>query len=166
MAWGVRPAGKGGLGAGAAACSARSPKLVYGRMTGWGQDGPYAQAAGHDINYIALAGALHPIGKRGGPPIAPLNFVGDFGGGAMFLAFGPILLGAGLILSLAMSAAHAGAPAQRGVVRIANFEFAPRALIVAPGKTVTWVNGADDDTSGGADNQSLHRGHRATEDKK
>ena len=57
-------------------------------MTGWGQDGPYAQAAGHDINYIALAGALDPIGRRGGPPVPPLNLVGDFGGGGMLLAFG------------------------------------------------------------------------------
>ena len=76
------------LGIGPDACLARNPKLVYGRMTGWGQEGPYAQAAGHDINYIALAGALEPIGRRGGPPVPPLNLVGDFGGGGMFLAFG------------------------------------------------------------------------------
>ncbi|MCI0582483.1 MAG: CoA transferase, partial [Chloroflexi bacterium] len=81
---GFRPGVTERLGLGPDECLARNPKLVYGRMTGWGQEGPYAQAAGHDINYIALAGALHPIGKAGGPPIPPLNFVGDFGGGAMF----------------------------------------------------------------------------------
>ena len=67
---------------------ARNPKLVYGRMTGWGQDGPLAQAAGHDINYIGLAGALHAIGRPGERPVPPLNLVGDFGGGGMLLAFG------------------------------------------------------------------------------
>src|SRR5206468_8723645 len=76
------------LGCGPDACLARNPRLVYGRLTGWGQEGPYAHAAGHDINYIALAGALHPIGRAGGPPVPPLNLVGDFGGGGMLLAFG------------------------------------------------------------------------------
>ena len=65
-----------------------NPKLVFGRMTGFGQDGPMAQAAGHDINYIALAGVLHAIGRKGEAPVPPLNLVGDFGGGGMFLAFG------------------------------------------------------------------------------
>jgi alpha-methylacyl-CoA racemase len=69
-------------------CLARRPQLVYGRMTGWGQQGPLAQAAGHDINYVALSGALHAIGRKGEPPVPPLNLVGDFGGGAMLLAFG------------------------------------------------------------------------------
>jgi alpha-methylacyl-CoA racemase len=69
-------------------CLARNPQLVYGRMTGWGQDGPYASTAGHDINYIALAGALDSIGRRGEAPVPPLNLVGDFGGGGMLLAFG------------------------------------------------------------------------------
>src|SRR3954468_19793708 len=69
-------------------CLARNPKLVYGRMTGWGQDGPMAQAAGHDINYIALAGALAHFGREGGKPTPPINLVGDFGGGGMFMAFG------------------------------------------------------------------------------
>ncbi|MBA2608716.1 MAG: CoA transferase [Actinobacteria bacterium] len=87
---GFRPGVTERLGLGPDVCLARNPKLVYGRMTGWGQDGPYAQAAGHDINYIALAGALHPIGRAGGPPVPPLNLVGDFGGGAMFLAFGVV----------------------------------------------------------------------------
>lgn len=76
------------LGIGPDACLARNPKLVYGRMTGWGQTGPLAHAAGHDINYIALSGALHGIGARGGPPVPPLNLVGDFGGGALYLAYG------------------------------------------------------------------------------
>jgi alpha-methylacyl-CoA racemase len=85
---GFRPGVMERLGLGPDAALARNPRLVYGRMTGWGQDGPYAQAAGHDINYIALAGALEPIGRRGGPPVPPLNLVGDFGGGGMLLAFG------------------------------------------------------------------------------
>ncbi len=85
---GFRPGVTERLGLGPDECLARNPKLVYGRMTGWGQTGPYAQAAGHDINYIALAGALEPIGRAGQAPVPPLNLVGDFGGGGMFLAFG------------------------------------------------------------------------------
>ena len=76
------------LGLGPDVCLARNPRLVYGRMTGWGQEGPLARVAGHDINYIALAGALDSIGRRGEPPLPPLNLVGDFGGGGMLLAFG------------------------------------------------------------------------------
>ncbi len=76
------------LGIGPDECMQRNPRLVYGRMTGWGQDGPLASAAGHDINYIALAGALWPIGRVGERPVPPLNLVGDFGGGGMLLAFG------------------------------------------------------------------------------
>ena len=85
---GFRPGVTERLGIGPDECLARNPRLVYGRMTGWGQDGPYAQAAGHDINYIALAGALHAIGRRGEAPVPPLNLVGDFGGGGMLLAYG------------------------------------------------------------------------------
>ena len=85
---GFRPGVMERLGAGPEVCLERNPKLVYGRMTGWGQEGPIAHAAGHDINYIALAGALDPIGPKGGKPVPPLNLVGDFGGGGMFLAFG------------------------------------------------------------------------------
>lgn len=85
---GFRPGVAERLGVGPDECKARNPRIVYGRMTGWGQEGPYAHAAGHDINYIALAGALEPIGRRGEGPIPPLNLVGDFGGGGMFLAFG------------------------------------------------------------------------------
>jgi alpha-methylacyl-CoA racemase len=85
---GFRPGVMERLGLGPDVCLARNPRLVYGRMTGWGQDGPLAHAAGHDINYIGLAGALDPIGRAGGPPVPPLNLVGDFGGGGMLLAFG------------------------------------------------------------------------------
>ncbi|MEP6691340.1 MAG: CaiB/BaiF CoA-transferase family protein [Gemmatimonadaceae bacterium] len=85
---GYRPGVMERLGLGPIECHARNPRLVYGRMTGWGQAGPLAHAAGHDINYIALSGALHAIGRAGDAPVPPLNYVGDFGGGAMFLAFG------------------------------------------------------------------------------
>lgn len=87
---GYRPGVAERLGIGPEDCWARNPKLVYGRMTGWGQHGPLAQAAGHDINYIALTGALHAIGRRGERPVPPLNLVGDFGGGGMLLAFGMV----------------------------------------------------------------------------
>lgn len=87
---GFRPGVTERLGVGPDACQERNPALVYGRVTGWGQDGPLAHAAGHDINYIALAGALHAIGRRGEAPVAPLNLVGDFGGGGMLLAFGVV----------------------------------------------------------------------------
>ncbi|MDY6934022.1 MAG: CaiB/BaiF CoA-transferase family protein [Spirochaetota bacterium] len=85
---GFRPGVAESLGIGPDDCMKRNPKLVYGRMTGWGQDGPMAKAAGHDINYISLTGALHAIGRKGEPPVPPLNLVGDFGGGGMLLAFG------------------------------------------------------------------------------
>jgi alpha-methylacyl-CoA racemase len=85
---GFRPGVAERLGIGPDECLARNPRLVYGRMTGWGQDGPYASTAGHDINYISLAGALDPIGRRGEAPVPPLNLVGDFGGGGLLLAFG------------------------------------------------------------------------------
>jgi alpha-methylacyl-CoA racemase len=85
---GFRPGVMERLGLGPDVCLARNPGLVYGRMTGWGQDGPMAQAAGHDINYIALAGVLDHIGRAGERPLPPLNLVGDFGGGGMLMAFG------------------------------------------------------------------------------
>src|SRR6516225_1858791 len=85
---GFRPGVTERLGLGPEDCSARNPRLVYGRVTGWGQEGPLAQAAGHDINYIAITGALHAIGCVGQAPVPPLNLVGDYGGGAMYLAFG------------------------------------------------------------------------------
>jgi alpha-methylacyl-CoA racemase len=85
---GFRPGVVEKLGIGPEQCLERNPKLIYGRMTGWGQYGPMSQAAGHDINYISLTGALHAIGRPGEKPVPPLNLVGDFGGGGMFLALG------------------------------------------------------------------------------
>ena len=85
---GFRPGVMERLGLGPEVMLARNPRLVYGRMTGWGQEGPYADRAGHDINYIAIAGVLNAIGRAGEAPVPPLNLVGDFGGGGMLLAFG------------------------------------------------------------------------------
>ena len=85
---GFRPGVMEKMGLGPDVCLKRNPKLVYGRMTGWGQEGPISQASGHDINYIALTGALYSIGRAGQNPVPPLNLVGDFGGGGMLLAFG------------------------------------------------------------------------------
>jgi alpha-methylacyl-CoA racemase len=106
---GFRPGVMERLGVGPEVCLERNPKLVFGRMTGWGQDGPYAHAAGHDINYIALAGALAHYGRAGQPPTPPMNMVGDFGGGGMFLAFGVVCAlleaqrsGAGQVVDTAM----------------------------------------------------------------
>jgi len=106
---GFRPGVMERLGAGPDECRSRNPKLVYGRMTGWGQDGPYADAAGHDINYISLAGVLAHFRRAGQPPTPPLNMVGDFGGGGMFLAFGVVCAlleaqrsGAGQVVDAAM----------------------------------------------------------------
>jgi alpha-methylacyl-CoA racemase len=97
---GFRPGVMERLGLGPEACMARNPSLVFGRITGWGQDGPMAHEAGHDINYIALAGVLGCIGPAGGKPVPPLNLVGDYGGGGMFLAFG--------MLAAMMEAARSG----------------------------------------------------------
>lgn len=85
---GLRPGVMERLGLGPDACLARNSRLIYGRVTGWGQDGPLAQTAGHDINYIALSGVLAAIGRKGEAAAIPLNLIGDFGGGSMFLAFG------------------------------------------------------------------------------
>ncbi len=87
---GFRPGVAERLGLGPAEVHARNPRLVYGRMTGWGQEGPLAQRAGHDINYIAVSGALWPVGRAGERPTPPLNYVGDFGGGALYLALGVV----------------------------------------------------------------------------
>ncbi|MFN8052953.1 MAG: CaiB/BaiF CoA-transferase family protein [Acidimicrobiales bacterium] len=87
---GFRPGVAERLGFGPDVCLARNPRLVFGRMTGWGQEGPYALTAGHDINYIALAGVLDTFTRDGGQPTPPINLVGDFGGGGMFLAFGVV----------------------------------------------------------------------------
>jgi alpha-methylacyl-CoA racemase len=106
---GLRPGVTERLGVGPAECHARNPRLVYARMTGWGQDGPLAERAGHDINYIALSGVLHAIGNAGGKPVPPLNLVGDFGGGSMFLVAGVLAAlwerersGAGQVIDVAM----------------------------------------------------------------
>jgi alpha-methylacyl-CoA racemase len=101
---GFRPGVMERLGLGPDICLARNPRLVYGRMTGWGQDGPIAHTAGHDINYIALSGVLHSIGPAGGPPAIPLNLVGDFGGGALYLAMGVL---AGIISARATGTGQA-----------------------------------------------------------
>jgi len=87
---GFRPGVTERLGLGPKDCAARNPRLVYGRVTGWGQDGPLSRAAGHDLNYIALTGALNAIGRRDAPPTPPHNLVGDFGGGALYLALGVV----------------------------------------------------------------------------
>jgi alpha-methylacyl-CoA racemase len=87
---GFRPGVMERLGLGPDTCLERNPKLVFGRMTGWGQEGPLSRAAGHDINYIALTGALHAIGTTAHGPVPPLNLLGDFGGGALYLAFGMV----------------------------------------------------------------------------
>jgi alpha-methylacyl-CoA racemase len=124
---GFRPGVMERLGLGPEVLRKDNPRLVYGRMTGWGQDGPMAQAAGHDINYIALSGALHAIGRAGERPTPPLNLVGDFGGGGMLLAFGMVSAilaartsgrgevvdcamvdGAALLMGMFFSMSHAG----------------------------------------------------------
>ncbi|WP_345525729.1 CaiB/BaiF CoA-transferase family protein [Nocardioides endophyticus] len=87
---GFRPGVTERLGLGPADCLGRNPRLVYGRMTGWGQTGPMSQFAGHDVNYIALTGALHAVGRAGERPVPPMNLVGDFGGGGLMLAFGVV----------------------------------------------------------------------------
>lgn len=100
---GYRPGVTERLGIGPEACLARNPRLVYGRMTGWGQDGPYADRAGHDINYAGLSGALHPVGFPDRPPPPPVNYVADFGGGGMLLALG---------VMAALHAVRSGGPGQ------------------------------------------------------
>src|SRR5262249_31806521 len=85
---GFRPGVMERLGLGPDGCFAQNPRLAYGRLTGWGQEGPLANAAGHDINYISVSGALHTIGRAGEAPVPPLNLVGDFGGGTMYLIMG------------------------------------------------------------------------------
>jgi len=106
---GLRPGVMERLGLGPDVLLGDNPALVYGRMTGWGQDGPLAPRAGHDINYIALSGALHAIGRAGGPPTPPINLVGDFGGGGMLMAFGMVaallnarITGRGQVIDCAM----------------------------------------------------------------
>jgi alpha-methylacyl-CoA racemase len=107
---GYRPGVMERLGLGPDVCLERNPSLIYGRMTGWGQHGPLAQRAGHDLNYIGLSGCLHAMGQPGSPPPPPLNLIGDFGGGAMFLAVGVLaallharISGKGQVVDAAMS---------------------------------------------------------------
>lgn len=107
---GFRPGVMERLGLGPDACLALNPRLVYGRMTGWGQEGPMATAAGHDPNYLSITGALYSIGAAGGPPVPPLNLVGDFGGGGAFLVIGMLaaliearVSGAGQVVDAAMA---------------------------------------------------------------
>jgi alpha-methylacyl-CoA racemase len=129
------------LGLGPDEALERNPGLVYARMTGWGQDGPLAQAAGHDINYIALAGALEPMGEEGRPPPVPLNLIGDFGGGGMLMAFGIVAAllerersGRGQVLDVAMV---------DGVAALLNGIFHLRAIGGwREGRGRNWVQGA------------------------
>jgi alpha-methylacyl-CoA racemase len=123
---GFRPGVMERLGLGPDACMAANPRLVFGRMTGWGQYGPLAQAAGHDINYIAITGALHAIGRAHEPPPPPLNYVGDFGGGGMLLAVG---------ILAALREAHASGRGQvvdaamtDGTALLSSFIYGMRAL--------------------------------------
>ncbi|MBI4998021.1 MAG: CoA transferase [Rhodocyclales bacterium] len=130
---GMRPGAMERLGLGPEACLARQPKLVYGRMTGWGQDGPWAPCAGHDIDYIALSGALWYSGQAGGSPVAPPTLVGDLGGGALYLALGilagilharasgegqvidaAIVDGSANLMNLLLAFAAGGMPMERG----------------------------------------------------
>jgi alpha-methylacyl-CoA racemase len=119
---GFRPGVTERLGVGPETCQARNPRLVYGRMTGWGQDGPLAPRAGHDIDYISIGGALEPIGRAGERPVPPLNLIGDFGGGGMLLALG--------VMSALWSAQRSG---QGDVVDVAMVDGS--ALLM----TMTWA---------------------------
>ena len=117
---GFRPGVMGRLGLGPAPCQAANPRLVYGRMTGWGQTGPLAPVAGHDLNYVGLTGALHAMGRAGQPPTPPLNLVADYGGGTMFLLLGILAAlyerqrsGRGQVVDAAMVD---GVPAMMGLI--------------------------------------------------
>jgi alpha-methylacyl-CoA racemase len=130
---GFRPGVAERLGFGPEVCLARNPRLVFGRMTGWGQEGPMAQAAGHDIDYIALAGALEPLGRAGERPVPPLNLVGDFGGGGMLLAFGMCAAiicaqrtGAGQVVDAAMVDGAASLLTMTYTLRAAGMWSGPR----------------------------------------
>ena len=115
---GMRPGVAERLGLGPEDCHARNPRLVYGRMTGWGQDGPWASVAGHDLNYIAVSGMLHGLGRADGPPVFPANLLGDFGGGSVYLVVGVLAAlleartgGSGQVVDAAIvdGSAHLGA---------------------------------------------------------
>ncbi len=130
---GFRPGVAERLGLGPTVCLDRNPKLVFGRMTGWGQSGPMALRAGHDIDYIAIAGALDPIGRAGDRPVPPLNLVGDFGGGGMLLAFGMLAAiihaqrtGRGQVVDAAMVDGAAALMAMTYTLRAAGMWNGPR----------------------------------------
>ena len=130
---GFRPGVAERLGLGPEACAVRNPRLVYGRVTGWGQEGPLAKSAGHDLNYIALTGALDAIGRRGAPPTPPLNLVGDFGGGALYLALGVVAAlhearesGKGQTVDAAMIDGAASLMTSAYALRAAGVSDAPR----------------------------------------
>jgi len=135
---GFRPGVMERLGCGPDTCLQRNPALVYGRMTGWGQDGPLSSTAGHDLNYVALSGALHGIGQRGGKPVPPLNLIGDFGGG-LLLAYGMASAfferarsGQGQVIDAAMLDAAASFMAMFcGFLRMGFFEEAPGESMLA-----------------------------------
>ena len=117
---GFRPGVMEKLGLGPEECLTLNPRLIYGRMTGWGQDGPLAHTAGHDLNYLSITGALHAMGRKGEPPVPPLNLAADYGGGTMFLLFGVLMAlyersssGKGQVLDVAMSE---GVPAMMGLL--------------------------------------------------
>ena len=130
---GFRPGVAERLGLGPQHCAARNPRLVFGRVTGWGQHGPLAKSAGHDLNYIALTGALDAIGRRGAPPTPPLNLVGDFGGGALYLALGVVAAlhearesGQGQTVDAAMIDGAASLMTSAYALRAAGVSDAPR----------------------------------------
>lgn len=132
---GFRPCVMERLGLGPEVCLERNPRLVYGRMTGWGQEGPLAPRAGHDINYIAIAGALHAIGRAGDKPVPPLNLVGDFGGGGLLLAFGMLcalreasVSGKGQVVDAAMVDGTALLMTMAYAMRAANFHLDQRGV--------------------------------------
>jgi alpha-methylacyl-CoA racemase len=132
---GFRPGVAERLGIGPDACLARNPALVYGRMTGWGQDGPLATAAGHDVSYISLTGALGSIGRAGGPPQIPLNLVGDFGGGSLYLVTGVL---AALLHARAILHARASGRGQVVDAAITDGVAHLMALFVAMRQQGTW----------------------------
>ena len=126
---GFRPGVMERLGVGPDAVLRRNPRLVYGRMTGWGQSGPLAPAAGHDINYLALSGALHAIGEAGGAPVPPLNLLGDFGGGALYLLVGVL---AALLEARRPAAARSSMPRSSTAPRRCSPSF------TRPWRAATW----------------------------
>lgn len=137
---GFRPGVMERLGLGPGTCLARNPRLVFGRVTGYGQDGPMAQAAGHDLNYIGMTGVLHAIGRAGAPPTPPLNLVGDYGGGALYLAFGLVCAlleaarsGQGQVVDAAMIDGAAGQMAAQFGMRAAGLHDGPHGTNVLDG---------------------------------